>query len=516
MEQQGSLTAPAETLLFGDETIADSGNGVLLRVASDPAAQLVRSGVSSATVPSLVVGARALITGQSVTLDSTSATSLDPSANVSGNAVALNSGQISLVLSNPGQLNPTTGLVLSGSALENLEATAQALSLLSYSSFDIYGIGQVGNLAITGRPAAASLALHAAEIRGFNNSGGIVSFVARDVLLDNSPNGVAVGSAAPSMGTLQFVGDTIRLGENQVDVDQFANLTLAASGGILLQDLGGLTVAGNVTLLTPSVTGAAGSNQSILAAGDLTLSNSASPTTAGLESGLGASLTLQGSTVTVESNLVLPSGAVTLHATTGNLLVNGTIDVSGTAQSFFDLTQYTNGGQVSLSADLGYVLLPPGSTINVSAQPEGGDAGTLTISAPTRFVFPGGTLLGQAGTGGQAGTFSLDSGLLASLGSLNAYLDAGSFTQARSIRVRTGDVVLDGEAKVNSFNLSADAGSITVTGTVDASGTTGGEIDLERPAMSSYLPVRCSPLPANSWTLRGKAAPCHSKRLAAQ
>jgi hypothetical protein len=28
---------------------------------------------------------------------------------------------------------------------------------------------------------------------------------------------------------------------------------------------------------------------------------------------------------------------------------------------------------VSLSADLGYVLLPRGSTINVSAQPEGGE-----------------------------------------------------------------------------------------------------------------------------------------------
>lgn len=50
---------------------------------------------------------------------------------------------------------------------------------------------------------------------------------------------------------------------------------------------------------------------------------------------------------------------------------------------------------------------------------------------------------------------------------------------ARSIRVRTGDVVLDGQANVHSFNLSADAGSITVTGTVDASGAQGGIIDLE-------------------------------------
>jgi hypothetical protein len=80
VEQQGTLTSPAETLLFGDKTIAGSGDGTLLRVTSDPAAQLVRSGVSSSTVPSLVVGARARIVGQSVTLDSTSATSLDPTS----------------------------------------------------------------------------------------------------------------------------------------------------------------------------------------------------------------------------------------------------------------------------------------------------------------------------------------------------------------------------------------------------------------------------------------------------
>jgi hypothetical protein len=331
------------------------------------------------------------------------------------------------------------------------------------------------------------LALHAAEIRGFNNDGGIVSFVARDVLLDNSPNGTVVGSSSSPQGTLQFVGDTIQLGENQLSVDQFANLTLAASGGILVQGSGGLAVAGNVTLLTPLVTGAAGSNQSIAATGDLTISNSARPTTASLENGLGASLTLQGSSVTVDSRLALPSGTVTLHATSGNVLVDGNIDVSGSAQSFFDLTQYSNGGQVNLNSDLGYVLLPPGSAINVSAQPGGGDAGAVSVSAPTRFFFPGGTLLGQAGTNGLAGTFSLDTGVLSNLAPLNAYLDAGSFTQARSIRVRTGDVTLDGDARVSSFNLSADAGSITVTGSVDASGTVGGRSILKR--LSSLLTV---------------------------
>src|SRR4029077_84351 len=53
------------------------------------------------------------------------------------------------------------------------------------------------------------------------------------------------------------------------------------------------------------------------------------------------------------------------------------------------------------------------------------------------------------------------------------------FSLARTIRVRSGDVLLDGQTYVHSLNLSADAGSITVTGTVDASGVEGGNIDLE-------------------------------------
>jgi hypothetical protein len=92
-------------------------------------------------------------------------------------------------------LNPTTGLVLYSSVLQNLEGSARALSLLSYSSFDIYGIGQVGGIDSVGQPEVASLALHAAEIRGFNNLGGTDFFTAKDILLDNSPDGTVIEPA---------------------------------------------------------------------------------------------------------------------------------------------------------------------------------------------------------------------------------------------------------------------------------------------------------------------------------
>jgi filamentous hemagglutinin len=479
IEQDGMLTAPAETLLLGTEDVAGSGDGALLRVTSDPAAQIMRSGVSSSTVPNLVIAENVQLSGQSVILDSSSAMRVEPSAMLSGNSVALNSGQISLVLSNPGVLNSSSGLVLYSSVLRNIEASAQSLSLLSYSSFDIYGIGEVGALGSDGQPALASLSLHAAEIRGFNNLGGTVFFRARDIALDNSANAAPAGSTSSPIGTLTFTGDTIAIGANQLMVDQFANLTLAALGGVLLQDTGGLTTQGNLSIIAPVITGAGGASQNISATGDLTISLPAARAITSISGELGASLTLTGANVTAGGTLRLPSGVATLHATTGNVLVGGAIDVSGTAQSFFDVTKYSNGGEVSLSSDLGYVLLPPGSVIDVAAQPGGGNAGSLSISAPTRFFEPGGTLLGQAGENGLAGSFSLDTGVLGTVAPLDRFLDAGSFSLARTIRVRSGDVLLDGQTYVHSLNLSADGGSITVTGTVDASGVEGGNIDLE-------------------------------------
>ena len=71
IEQSGDLIAPAETLLFGDAEVDGSGNGVLLRVTSDPTAEIVRSGVDSSTTPSEVIGRDVRVSGASVTLDST-------------------------------------------------------------------------------------------------------------------------------------------------------------------------------------------------------------------------------------------------------------------------------------------------------------------------------------------------------------------------------------------------------------------------------------------------------------
>ncbi len=467
----GSLGGGADTLLFGDAATAGSGDGTLLRVSADPSAQIIRSGVSSSTVPHMVIGAGATLAGGGIILDSTYGTILDPSANLLADSISLNSGQISLLFDNPGIVLPTAGLVLSGGALRDLQS-ARSLSLLSYSSIDIYGAGSF--------TAEGDLALHASQIRGFNNGGGTVSFTSRGNLsLDNSPGRAALAVVAPMSGTLEFNAASIRIGANQLKVDQYANLVLNVPGGILVEGSGGLSTQGSLHAITSLVTAGRSATQSITAGGDLIIEAPAGGAGPGLVGGLGGSLTLKGASVKTTSAIVLESGLLSIQATTGNLEIGGLLDVSGTRQEFYDVIKYTDAGQIKLSADAGSVILNSDSVIDVSAHPDGGNAGTLAISTPAGGITLDGTLYGSGGSGGQNGIFSLDVGSLPSLGALDAKLNNASFTQSRTVRVRTGNVLVDGLARSHIYNISADTGSITVSGTIDASGRTGGTIDLQ-------------------------------------
>jgi filamentous hemagglutinin family protein len=479
VEASGMLSGNAETILLGDSTVAGSGNGVLLRVSADSSATTSRSGVDSSTQPVLTIGAGAQIAGASVVIDSTGQTTLDPSATLKGSSVSIASGQISLALTDPGSLQSVGGLILSGTALQSLQSDAQSLSLVSYSSLDTYGTGQIGDGAL------ANLAIHAADIRGFNQNGGTVEFAAQNILLDNGANGTSPGPVTGASGTLVLNAGVIELGANQYRVDQFSQLTLNATRGVLLQGSGGLTTPGNLSIVTPVITGATAADQAIRASGNLTINSSPSSSSATSPSaGLGAQLTLDGATITDNGNILLPSGSLRMEATAGDVVIGNTsasqIDVGGVAKTFYDQVEYTDGGQVSLLSDLGSVVLNAGSVVNVSAQTLGGNAGSVTVSAPNGTFTLSGTLSGNGGVGGQDGTFQLDVGTLpsASLGSLDAALNVDGFTESRSIRVRNGNVLVDGLATAHTFDLSADNGTITVTGTIDASGATGGTIDL--------------------------------------
>ncbi|MFZ4593387.1 MAG: filamentous hemagglutinin family protein [Verrucomicrobiaceae bacterium] len=473
---QGNITLAPGSQIRSSGTLSDAenylitGNGTALRVSQDLTADIIRTGVTPGGSPTLTVGAGAQLSGGSLVLDSTSNMVVDPSASLIFKAYSFNSGRISLQLDNPGALQPSPGLVLTTSFLDNLQSV-QSLSLLSYSSIDLYGTGTLGNSSL-GR-----LALNAGEIRGFNQNGGNVAVAADTLVLGNKANVATVGVVTPATGDLSFTARSIQLAVNDLAIDQFSTVSLNAAQSITGTGKGGLAVQNALSISTPLLTGAAGSQRSLSAGGTLSVLGPGG-TSSATGGGLGATLGITGQNVSIGTSIALPSGSLSFRSTAGNLSITGSLDVGGTAQTFYDQTRYTDAGQITLTADAGNVNLAAGSNVNVAANSAGGNAGTLVVSAASGTFTTDGTLSGKGGTGGSNGSFVLDIAALPTLAPLAADLSTASLINSQSIRVRTGDVIIDGTSKVNAFRLSTDVGGITVTGTIDASGNTGGTISL--------------------------------------
>ncbi|MCW1887292.1 filamentous hemagglutinin family protein [Luteolibacter flavescens] len=471
------LAAGAKLVSTGDrtsgaDTLRITGDGALVRVSGNPTATVLRSGTTSSATPLLSIGAGAGITGGGIILDSTAGLSLDGTASLSAESYTFGAGRISVML-DPSLAVPAGGsLVLDNDFLATF-GTAASLGLVSYSSIDLHGAGQFGS------PALKSLTLGASEIRGVGQGAGTARIVANDVLLHN-PNAATAGTPGTASGSLEISAATIRLGSNQVALNHYSNVRLTATRGILGEGTGGLSAQAGLTLDTPRLTGAAGAVRTITAGGNLALVSTTGSNPAGglLAGGAGSTLTLTGSSIAAGSEVLLESGNLSLRATTGDLAVTGRLDVSGGRKVFGDAVRYSSAGNIRLTAYAGNVTVASAATLDLSAHAGGGNAGTLAISNPNGNFTLAGTLLGSGGSGGMDGSFSLDTSVLPSLSGLAASLRNASFTGSQDFRVRSGDVTLDGLSVARDFVLSADRGGITVTGTVDVSGATGGSIRL--------------------------------------
>jgi filamentous hemagglutinin family protein len=471
MPYQGQFSNPI--INIGNAADPGSGDGVLLRVGEFPA-QVVRSGVDASNIPTISIGAGAQVGGYNLTIDSTATTLINPAAILSGRNVSLDAARISVVFpTTPGTLQLDPGLVLEGAALNTL-AGASTLSLTGYSSIDLYGSGTY---------TFGGLALHTPDLRGPN--GGTLTIDAGTFSLDNVSETTGSGPIAPPQalaGTLTVNTSVATLGQGQVNIDQYASVALNASSGLLFQNTGGLNVPGNLTITTPLITGTQLANQTITVGGNLLVQPGAGAASSTLSSGLAATLSLSGATVTENGNILLPSGTVNLTATgaAGALTVNGKLNVNGLAENFYNVTEYTDAGQINLTSNQGGVTINTGAVLDVAAQPGGGNAGTLSVTAPNgQFTVADNTMFGQAGVGGTGGNFVLDVNSVPgnSVAPIDTALDAGGFTQSRNYRIATGDITV-GNATALNYTLSTDSGDIAVNGTINASGPTGGSITL--------------------------------------
>ena len=499
----GSSLASSGPLSTSAENIAIAGDGSLLRVSGDSSASITRTGATSSSAPSLSIGDNARITGKGVILDSTNASLIAPSLNLSASALTLGSGQISVLF----EPQPTglagsvvnNHLTLQGDFLSNAFAS-NSLTLQSYSTIDLYG-------AAASTYQLNSLKLLSSGVRGYTSAGTNIQLNASDVLFSNPNSAAGLANPTTDAGRLSITAQNIRFSENGFAIAGFNSLDLTSTNGAKADSKGSFSTTGSLSLSTPLLTASQGISYSLTASSALAMLASGGSST--LTPGLGSTLNLAGSSVSLASNIALPSGSLIATASSGDIIVSGTLKAEGTAKIFYDVTRFTDAGAIELNAKAGKVTLSNGSRVSVAAASAGGNAGSLTIKSPSGIFVNDGTISGAAGLAGLAGTFSLDAGTIATFADLSSDLASSGFSREQNLRVRNGDIAIDQNLTVQKFTLSADNGGIVVNARIDASGETGGQIELISRNNLTLSPTGSLTVAAQRFSNSGKGGHIH-------
>ncbi len=434
--------------------------GALIRLSNGGVAGVRRTNVDSTAPGTVEIGAGAVIAGgQALLIDATRNTTLAASAQVSAQDITLSGSRIGFGGGN-------AGLVFDAAGIARF-SEAQNLTLRSYSTIDFHsGID-------FGAAGLRSVTLDAAGLIGYSAAATTVS--GRTVTLRNSGS-VFIDPMVAAQGTLALSAERIVLGTGAKSVRGFNAVTLTAAT-VTGQGNGSLDVSGNLNLIAPLMTGANGASQSVLATGHLAVTSPGGVAPRDPDS-LGSRWVLTGASLDFGGRIDALGGSVALTATAGtvNVLGGAIIDVGGFSKTFNDVMAYASAGTIELTAVGGSVVTHVGSMLNLAATAGGGDAGKLAaVASGGGTVALNGTVDAHAAAG-KGGSFTLDIGALPDFAGFSQQLADAGFTRARTFRIRSGDIVLDGMTRVESLDLSADAGRVTITGTIDASAAYGGNI----------------------------------------
>jgi filamentous hemagglutinin family protein len=461
-----------------DVPIAITGDGALLRVSDGTSAPLSRTGNTGTGL--LTIGAGATLSGgQALLLDSSGNLSVDPTAVLSAQAITADGSAITFTNQSGSTAANLPGFVLDSAGLAQF-ANAQQVTLRSYGAINF-----VGDVDAT---FGNSVDLSAGT---FVSDGGNVTLNAQQIAFTNEA-GAPQSTVTTGSGTLTVNAKEIDFGTGDKNVSGFGSVAMNATGGIIAQNTGTFDFGAlPVTLNAPVYLADTGSATTVKTTGVLTLNSAAgtalNDTPVGGEfSFIGGTLNDNGATISA------PAGNVTLEATTGDLTIGGgsLVSAAGVSKQFFDVTAYAPAGTITLTADAGTVNVQAGSTLDFSGASGGGAAGALVLSAPQQVVNLDGTIKGGAASGYAGGSFSLDIGGAANLDSLANTLASSGVNQAVVIHTRAGNLTLSAgnTLTAQAVSLIADGGAgnasdtangnVNVLGTIDASGTAGGEIDL--------------------------------------
>lgn len=458
-----------------------TGHGALLRLSSGPERLVTRLNGDAGVVTSMLDVGAASINGASVLLSSSASVAIDPSASITADNVAFDASRIGFADIDDG----SGGLVLTVSLREAL-AGADHLTLRSRNTIGFDASAGAGSLYRFGSVTFDSAGFSA--IGGNGNAA--VTLRADSMRLANSIGGQASCLIDCSSGSLTIETGALSFGDGMIGTSGFGDsVSIRATSGVTYDGVGGLNV-GNASLKldTPFIVDAA-----------VALPPGVETVLPSLSINAGGSLQLVGT-----PGAVLPDGTpgarmglraaeiaisgTHLRATAGSLTLDATGDVSLSDRAILETPSYARqfgddadpylvsapGGRISLTSLGGDIVAGSSSLLNVGG--ERGKAGSLSLSAAKGDVALIGAIDARAPDGG--GNFALDTGGTFDLGAFAAAPQG--FTGLVDIRVGRGDLALASGAKLKAAGLllAAEAGLVDIAGTIDTSGTEGGDVAL--------------------------------------
>ena len=445
----------------------DSGSA-LVRVSRNGPVQFGR-GAGAAATGNLLIGSGAVLAANGSVAVDASGTARSFGTYELGPKAALALGSRRIVLGTD-QSTVTDGLALGANALAALGGVAE-LRLRASEELDVAGpvvLGSDGN-------RLERLTLDTPVIR---TSAENATFNAGELTLQNSGS-VLASPLGNGSGRLQMNASRVRFGGGDIALGGFATAELNASQGISADGAVRLRSGADLTLSTPTLSGAAGSALEILAAGravQLTTPTGTPPTVA--LTPVGAALTVEAGSIVADTRLIYPAGRVRLAADDSVAVgANGRIDVSGRRLSLGGAAVDLPAGSVQVIARNGAVNFLSGSRVDVSSGSGTAGAGALQILGGGAATLAG-TVVGTGPVAERSGSFSLMAGSLADFTDLNQRLNGGGFNRSRSLETLSGDLVLAaGETlQARQVTLAASGGDLVVAGRIDARAGDGGRV----------------------------------------
>ncbi|MBR0871346.1 filamentous hemagglutinin family protein [Bradyrhizobium tropiciagri] len=479
-----SLGGFSQVNLNAGQAIAFSGNGSL---DSGPVGGAsLTFNVSGVT---LVNGGSGYTSVPTVTIGGTGGSGAQATASLGVVSIAVSAGGAGYSNGDPVTVTGPDGTGFTGTAIVDASGAITGVKITAGGSGFTGAITSVDVTSATGSGATLTASLGVVSVSVTNAGSGYTSIPTFAFSGGDGSGAIAQGLAAVTGITLTNPGDGY-LGSPTVTISGgggSASTAVATASGGIVTDLaltkggtgyssmptvtfsGGGAGAANMTLSAPVIVVNSGASQSLSTRGQVSLVTGAGTAPASDPTNIGGSLAVTAASIADNATIRALSGTVNLAAFAGDVVLGtgAVIDASGSRIQILDLVQDAPGGNVRLMSTAGNVIVNSGASVSVAAAGNG-FAGSLSILAANNAVLNG-TLDGRAAFKSVGGDFTLQAGSIDPSSTLPLGAFAGSFT----VRRATGDITIDGALVSNQVLLVADTGTVTVNGTIDASGGRG-------------------------------------------